>query len=514
LGHVGRSGNRTVRPPLKVLAIVVVTLALAAPAHAAFPGANGKIAFADLQNIYTVNPDGTGLTTVISIAPVRAGYGAVDWSPDGTRIAFAAARDPDNTTDIFTVRPDGTDVQRVTDTGSGANVDPTYSPDGTRIAYDSSNFGGQIVNFDGSRLSSWPGACCDPRWSTDGKKIAAWDSTCDDPDCLNVTNYIYIVNIDGTGTALEIQNAGALDWSPDGTKIVFQGFTNGNVGSDILVANPDGSAAVNLTNTPTSFDYDPVWSPDGTKIAYSGSLGGPRGIVVMNADGTNKTLILSGYGPGAWQPLPGSSPAPPYPTPKLASPVRMALVPVFRQCGTGGNPVNRSHAPPLATGSCPPQPSGVAHFGPQSKGTAWVATIYGDTNSANGDQADMTLRFDLSDVRTGAGADYDPSATADGTLVTRLRFTDRANGGSGTDPGTATDFDFSVPFGCTATSDPSVGSNCALDTSADAVNPGMIKENKATVLQVFRLRLNDSGANGVRGDGDDRLFATEGVFVP
>ena len=42
----------------------------------------------------------------------------------------------------------------------------------------------------------------------------------------------------------------------------------------------------------------------------------------------------------------------------------------------------------------------------------------------------------------------------------------------------------------------------------------MIKENKATVLQVFRLRLNDSGPNGVRGDGDDRLFATEGLFVP
>ena len=42
----------------------------------------------------------------------------------------------------------------------------------------------------------------------------------------------------------------------------------------------------------------------------------------------------------------------------------------------------------------------------------------------------------------------------------------------------------------------------------------MIKENKATVLQVFRLRLHDSGPNGVRGNADDKLFATEGVFVP
>jgi hypothetical protein len=33
-------------------------------------------------------------------------------------------------------------------------------------------------------------------------------------------------------------------------------------------------------------------------------------------------------------------------------------------------------------------------------------------------------------------------------------------------------------------------------------------------LQVFRLRLNDSGPNGVRGDSDDRLFATEGIYIP
>jgi hypothetical protein len=34
------------------------------------------------------------------------------------------------------------------------------------------------------------------------------------------------------------------------------------------------------------------------------------------------------------------------------------------------------------------------------------------------------------------------------------------------------------------------------------------------VLQVFRLRLNDSGSNGIRGDSDDRLFATEGIYIP
>jgi hypothetical protein len=34
------------------------------------------------------------------------------------------------------------------------------------------------------------------------------------------------------------------------------------------------------------------------------------------------------------------------------------------------------------------------------------------------------------------------------------------------------------------------------------------------VIQSFRVRIDDSGANGVRGDSDDRIFATQGVFVP
>ena len=53
-----------------------------------------------------------------------------------------------------------------------------------------------------------------------------------------------------------------------------------------------------------------------------------------------------------------------------------------------------------------------------------------------------------------------------------------------------------------------------MNTSADAVQPGAIKEGQQTSAQAFRLRLNDSGANGVRGDSDDRIFSTQGVYVP
>jgi Tol biopolymer transport system component len=53
----------------------------------------------------------------------------------------------------------------------------------------------------------------------------------------------------------------APSWSPDGTKIVF----NGN-GSGIHVVHPDGTGLAQLTN---GSDVDPRWSPDGTTIAFS-----------------------------------------------------------------------------------------------------------------------------------------------------------------------------------------------------------------------------------------------------
>jgi dienelactone hydrolase len=206
-----------------------------------------------------------------------------------------------------------------------------------------------------------------------------------------------------------------------------------------------------------------------------------------------------------------------YERPASATPIRASLVPAYRQCGTGANPGNGEHAAPLSTGSCtPPHPLGAAHFGVRAVGTASLEVVPGDLATL-ADEADMSITAEVTDVRAGDanGSDYNPSAVgADMTLAERVRITDYASGPSQAEAGTATDLDFTVPVDCADTADTSLGATCSVTTSADSVVPGSISEARRTAVQVFRLRLEDSGPNGTRGDADDALFAQQGIYAP
>jgi len=215
------------------------------------------------------------------------------WSPDGSRITFDSNRDdpnPDDDTvinDVFTMAPDGSGVIRLTD-GVGTSTDPAYSPDGTLIAFASDRGrypekqGIYIMSAaDGSQVrrvtSLPPAASLDyaPRFSPDGTQLvfsrevdeAAGDAA------------LYVVNLDGSGLRKIASGdfyPGDADWSPDGTRIVFEASDPQSPFGGVWIVGSDGSGLRNVAPTTSGGFADPGRFPD-PRLARRGSRRLPRG---------------------------------------------------------------------------------------------------------------------------------------------------------------------------------------------------------------------------------------------
>jgi TolB protein len=159
-----------------------------------------------------------------------------------------------------------------------------------RIAYDA-GYTLMLVNPDGSGRTYIPNTydANSPAWSPDGTKLAFEGERGNDHD-------IYVSNPDGSKRT-ELTFSSAFDgdpaWSPDSSKIAFESTRNGN--SDVFAIEADGSEETQLTKNP-AFDGDPAWSPDGAKIAFSSLRDGNKEIYVMNADGTGQKRLTSNGG--------------------------------------------------------------------------------------------------------------------------------------------------------------------------------------------------------------------------
>lgn len=81
------------------------------------------------------------------------------------------------------------------------------------------------------------------------------------------------------------------DWSPDGSKIVFESTMQGKF--TIYVAQADGSSLTKLTNGEAN-DEQPRWSPDGRQIVFISNRDGHSQLYLMNADGSNQRRLTKG----------------------------------------------------------------------------------------------------------------------------------------------------------------------------------------------------------------------------
>ena len=187
-----------------------------------------------------------------------------DWSPDGTRIAFASKRDGHS--HVFVMLADGSGTKRLTST-DGEDGQPTWSPDGRHIAFSRSD-DIYVIAADGTgarRLGSDSAEERDPAWSPDGRWIAYVRRT---PG--TTSRDVWLVRPDGSGRRrLTTLNAASFSpaWSPDGGRIVFSTDAEGGA-YDLYVIRRNGEGLRRLTSSEADA-FEPAWSPDGTRIAFS-----------------------------------------------------------------------------------------------------------------------------------------------------------------------------------------------------------------------------------------------------
>ena len=184
-----------------------------------------------------------------------------DWSPDGTKIAFASNR-KGNVSQIYVMNADGTNPVRVTD-GPLEKVHPSWSPDARKIAFTVTDAIDHIAVMDahGNNLEVHEGHGMEPSWSPDGGEIAfvSW---------RDGGNEIYVIGAGGRELKRVTQDL-AQKWSPsfspDGRRIAFMGKHEGFL--HIFVVGVDGSNRNRLTRGRKHHGF-PTWSPDGHTIAY------------------------------------------------------------------------------------------------------------------------------------------------------------------------------------------------------------------------------------------------------
>jgi TolB protein len=252
---------------LRLLVVAMLATAVAAavaPGRSEAIGTRGSLLAVvqggDEARIVLMKPDGSRRRVLV---PAEFGVQSPAWRPDGRAIAFVSSRR--GNPGIFLVGVDSGRVQRLIARGRTGRGDPAFSADGRFIAYTRSFRGSDILvaRADGSspRVLFRDGReNVEPSWAPDGTRIAFVRNT-----------RVAVVSLRTRRTRLLSPGnewARSPDWAPNGRSIAFVRAAVNSDRGRLAVMRPDGRGLRNLA--PHLQDVvDLAWSPDSRWLVFT-----------------------------------------------------------------------------------------------------------------------------------------------------------------------------------------------------------------------------------------------------
>jgi Tol biopolymer transport system component len=316
---------------------VLAALVLAVPAHATFPGANGRIAYtwsrggqafesgpnAHLVGVVSVRPDGSdrrlvargGTNPAYSPGGSRIAFlrshrvwvaganganarpvtprgwlvGQQEWSPAGKRLAFVRGFEASVRSVLYTVKPDGSGLERIVKGPMPISLsEGAWSPDGKGIVYEQSPV---VRVIRAGRLTTLARPAGMPSWSSRG--LIAYESRVPAEGrsevCMRRRDPFSTVNCVGA-TGASIENP---VWSPRGRRLLVTRIVGGDI--EFWTVRPDGTV---VTRTSATGLTVPVYSPDGrflvsseTRVAHELQF---TDLFVQHPDGSDRRRLVRG----------------------------------------------------------------------------------------------------------------------------------------------------------------------------------------------------------------------------
>lgn len=298
-----RAADRGFRMAVHAAADEVVRWAANEPGVAA-----SRIAFVlqgrGSKEIYLVDWDGENVQRVTSDGSIAL---SPAWSPDGSRIAYTSFR---SGIPVLYERSLASGEDRVVSRRDGLNITPAYSPDGRALAFAATVDGNtEVALSDGGRFEALTRGrrfdSLSPTFSPDGSRIAFVSNRLGEP-------HVYVMARGGEPRLLSEYRYGGQgyntspDWSPRGNVIAYHTRVSGS--PQLAVIDAAGGRPRILTSRGSN--EDPSWAPDGRHLVFASDREGGGLFVIDVVSGRTRPLLRGrGYGLPDWSPVLYRAPA-------------------------------------------------------------------------------------------------------------------------------------------------------------------------------------------------------------